>query len=230
MQKTYSKKRDSLQVYFDQTASKAWEALTNDTPVSRVRSLVRKGRQEMQNLLLSNIPESLSGISILDAGCGTGQLAQELGLRGARVVGVDVAPSLIEIARKRLPAELKERVTFKISDMKQDQGKFDYVILMDSLIHYSENDVLSVLQNLLKRTKKGLLFTLVPGNFLLKFKLAFGRIFPNGDRSPISSPLNTNTFIKKYKGPLSKTSKVEICSLGRVNKWFYTSEAFALKI
>jgi len=42
------------------------------------------------------------GERILDAGCGTGRLAQELAARGAEVTGVDVSPAMLEIARKKM--------------------------------------------------------------------------------------------------------------------------------
>jgi SAM-dependent methyltransferase len=41
--------------------------------------------------------------SVLDAGCGTGRLAQELDRRGVEVVGVDVDGSMIAAARRRRP-------------------------------------------------------------------------------------------------------------------------------
>jgi len=41
--------------------------------------------------------------SVLDAGCGTGRLAQELDRRGVEVVGVDVDASMIAAARRRRP-------------------------------------------------------------------------------------------------------------------------------
>jgi SAM-dependent methyltransferase len=41
--------------------------------------------------------------SVLDAGCGTGRLAQELDRRGVEVVGVDADGSMIAAARRRRP-------------------------------------------------------------------------------------------------------------------------------
>jgi magnesium-protoporphyrin O-methyltransferase len=38
---------------------------------------VRAGRDEMRNLLLSWLPDDLSGKRLLDAGCGTGAFAVE---------------------------------------------------------------------------------------------------------------------------------------------------------
>lgn len=46
----------------------------------------------------------VSGLTILDAGCGTGYLSQKLSGRGARVIGVDFSEKMIEIARAKSPA------------------------------------------------------------------------------------------------------------------------------
>ena len=54
----------------------------------------------MQRHILERIGENLSGKSILDAGCGTGNLAMDL-VAKCSVVAVDISPSLIKIARER---------------------------------------------------------------------------------------------------------------------------------
>jgi SAM-dependent methyltransferase len=41
--------------------------------------------------------------TVLDAGCGTGRVAIELARRGMTVVGADLAPAMLEVARERAP-------------------------------------------------------------------------------------------------------------------------------
>jgi ubiquinone/menaquinone biosynthesis C-methylase UbiE len=43
------------------------------------------------------------GMTYLDAGCGAGMAAQIAAGRGAQVFGLDAAPNLLEIARRRVP-------------------------------------------------------------------------------------------------------------------------------
>ncbi len=46
------------------------------------------------------------GREVLDVGCGTGRLAAVLSARGARIVGVDLEPSMLEVAAGRIPRRL----------------------------------------------------------------------------------------------------------------------------
>src|SRR5919199_1527942 len=42
----------------------------------------------------------VAGLRLLDVGCGSGYFAREMARRGARVTGVDLAPRMIEHARR----------------------------------------------------------------------------------------------------------------------------------
>ena len=210
--RTYSQNRDRIAEYFDKTGFRAWEALTTETPVSKIRLKVRESRERMRSRMLLHLLNDLTGKRILDAGCGAGQFSIELALRGANVLGIDISSNLIEIAKKRLPKNLKENAEFITSDMMQNHGSFDYVILMDSLIHYPEKDTVNILENLLKNTNEKILFTLVPSNFILTLKLMIGRLFPQSDRSPTLSPLNTKSFIEiSPSAPIISREKSTAC-------------------
>ena len=138
----YEQTLNRVETYFDQTATKTWEQLTSDVPISKIRQTVRAGREQMRALILSRIPEDLSGARILDAGCGTGLMTEELAKRGANVLAVDISPSLIRIAKKRLPYQLRNNVTFTSGDMLDPKlGEFDFVLAMDSLIYYGADEV-----------------------------------------------------------------------------------------
>jgi magnesium-protoporphyrin O-methyltransferase len=80
----YTTTRDRVETYFDRTATRTWERLTSDAPVSRIRQTVREGRDRMRALMLGQLPKDLRGARILDAGCGTGMMTEELAQRGRR--------------------------------------------------------------------------------------------------------------------------------------------------
>lgn len=48
----------------------------------------------------------LDGVRLLDVACGTGAVALEAARRGARVVGLDATPAMLEEARRRAGAEV----------------------------------------------------------------------------------------------------------------------------
>ena len=103
---SYNQTLSRVETYFDKTATKTWERLTSDAPVSRIRQTVRAGRDQMRAKLLSQLPNDLNGARVLDAGCGVGQVTQALVERGAHVTAIDISPSLIEIAQRRIPSSL----------------------------------------------------------------------------------------------------------------------------
>jgi len=178
-----------VETYFDRTATTTWERLTSDAPVSRVRATVRAGRDAMRAQMLARLPEDLNGVRVLDAGCGAGQMTAELAARGANVMAVDISPSLIEIARKRLPADHAARVTFAAGDMLDDaHGAFDYVLAMDSLIYYSALDIAAALNTLGARTANAIVFTVAPRTPLLMSMWRVGKLFPRSARPPIMVP------------------------------------------
>ena len=49
---TYEQRRGQIENYFDRTAAAAWEKLTSDAPVGRIRSSVRAGRDQMRSTLV----------------------------------------------------------------------------------------------------------------------------------------------------------------------------------
>lgn len=230
---SYRQRRAAIERYFDRTALDTWARLTSDVPVSGIRATVRAGRDRMRALLLDWLGEDLTGLRILDAGCGTGALAVEAARRGADVVGVDVSPSLIDIARERLPEDLGDlrsgSVTLMAGDMLAPElGRFDHVVAMDSLIHYEGGDVGAALEGLAARTSGSVLFTFAPRTRLLSVMHAVGRLFPRGDRAPAIEPL-AEARLRQF---IERSEALEGWSLARTERvvsGFYTSQAGCLR-
>src|SRR5579871_251968 len=159
----YVERRGELQLYFDRTAAAAWERLTSDAPVSRIRATVRAGRNRMRQLMLDLLPLRLNAQRVLDAGCGTGALAREVAARGASVVAIDLSPTLVQLARDREAAAGESGVEFRVGDMSEPAlGGFDHVLAMDSLIHYEVHDIVRLLAEWAPRTQRSILFTFAP--------------------------------------------------------------------
>jgi magnesium-protoporphyrin O-methyltransferase len=188
---SYERRRGELETYFDRTASDTWAKLTSDAPVGSIRATVRAGRDAMRSTLLSWLPDDLSGRRILDAGCGTGAFAVEAAKRGAEVIAVDLAGSLVDIARERLPETIgKGRIDFRVGDYADPSlGRFDHIIAMDSIIHYKPLDMAATLARLSVRCDRSMLFTIAPKTPMLSAMHLAGKLFPRSDRSPRIVPV-----------------------------------------
>lgn len=188
---TYTSRRSQIEDYFDRTAVQAWEQLTSDAPVGRIRTTVRAGRDKMRATLLSWLPQDLRGRRVLDAGCGTGALAVEAARRGADVVAIDLSPKLVELARQRIPSSLTSgSLDFRSGDMLDvSLGKFDHVVAMDSVIHYETKDAVSALSRLAERTSTSIAFTFAPRTPLLAAMISVGRLLPRSNRAPWLEPM-----------------------------------------
>jgi magnesium-protoporphyrin O-methyltransferase len=225
----YETRRGELATYFDRTAADAWARLTSDAPVSGVRATVRAGRDRMRETLLSWLPADLSGERLLDAGCGTGALSVKAARRGADVLAVDLAGTLLDLAAERLPSDLgKGRVTFEAGDMVDPgHGRFDRVVAMDSVIHYPAPEIVRLLEKLAGRTRRQILFTVAPRTPLLTVMHAAGKLFPRGDRSPAIEPVSPDRLAKL----IDESPTLDGWSLGRserITSSFYISQAMEL--
>ena len=226
---TYLERRGELKTYFDRTAVDAWAKLTSDAPLGRIRATVRAGRDEMRNTLLSWLPANMNGARLLDAGCGTGALSIEAARRGARVVAIDLSATLVSVARERIPADLdSSALEFRSGDMLDPKlGRFDFVVAMDSLIHYRTADTCRIMAGLAARTNVALLMTFAPRTPALSAMHAVGRLFPRGDRAPAIEPVAE----QKLRRLLLSDENLERWQLGRsrrVSCGFYKSHALEM--
>jgi 2-polyprenyl-3-methyl-5-hydroxy-6-metoxy-1,4-benzoquinol methylase len=83
------------------------------------------------------------GARVLDLACGTGRHSIELARRGFSVVGVDIAPHLLEVARHDAESGSVQDVSFLEADMRglEYEGEFDVVLnLNDGAIGYFETE------------------------------------------------------------------------------------------
>ncbi|MEM9171621.1 MAG: magnesium protoporphyrin IX methyltransferase [Pseudomonadota bacterium] len=227
---SYNQTRQKLTTYFDQTAARAWEQLTSDAPVSGIRRTVRAGRDEMLATLLDWMPDDLSGLRILDAGCGTGALSIEASQRGATVTAIDISPTLIDVAKARAAQlETGGDIEFLVGDMLDERlGQFDYVIAMDSLIHYEASDIRMSVASLAKRTAKAVLFTFAPRTPLLGAMHFVGRLIPQQQhRAPAIIPVAEQHLLSQLRDA-SELDQFRVRRKHRVSTGFYTSQALEL--
>ena len=124
------------------------------------RDLCQEGMVDMEALddLLDRL-DLKPGDTLLDLGCGAGGIAEYISDRtGARVTGIDISPSAIEVAQARTVAK-RDRLDFVIGDLNAldlQPNTFDAAISLDALYWVSDID----------RTLDDILASLRPGGQL----------------------------------------------------------------
>ena len=111
---------DRVRSYFDGAANRFDSIYRPDKSLAQqlVDGLFHGVMHRRYELTFELCGEDLTGKRVLDIGCGSGRYAIEMARRGAEVVGLDFAPTMIELARE-LSAEagVAERCHF-------EQGEF----------------------------------------------------------------------------------------------------------
>jgi len=140
------------------------------------------------------------------------------------VVAIDVAGSLVDVARNRAPAGLA--IDWRVGDMLDPAlGSFDHVVAMDSLIHYAAFDIADTVASLAERTRASLLFTFAPSTRPLVAMHAIGKFFPRADRAPAIEPVRER-LLRTLIGHAAPATRI---GRGvRVASGFYTSHALEL--
>jgi ubiquinone/menaquinone biosynthesis C-methylase UbiE len=93
-------------------------------------SIATQGERAAWDRILDLVLPNGRTLDALDVGCGTGFLSLELAARGHRIVGVDLAPSMLALARQKAAAQGRS-VRFEEADAENlpfRPASFDLVI------------------------------------------------------------------------------------------------------
>lgn len=137
-----------------------------------------------------NLLNNVQGKTVLDLGCGSGENVIVLVQRGAQVIGIDISPDLIDLAKRRaqeagIVADLRVRSAY-------DTGLPDHsvdVIFCIALIHHL--DILRVQREMARILREG-------GYIVLKEPILFSNTY---DRFRKLFPARMN--VSNYEHPLS---------------------------
>ena len=187
------------------------------------------GRRTFMRLLDEQIPDEAS---ILEVGCGTGQLSNFLALKEKRAVfAVDLSSKSLEAAVKFKKENRLNNVTFSQMDLFKPIFKpesFDFVIC-SGVLHHTRDPFLGF-QEISKFLKKGG-FTVIGlyntyGRIPLLFRRfiikTFGERFkfldPRLRSAALDSAEKRTWFMDQYKNPHESTH-----TIGEVSGWFKTA-------
>ena len=115
------------------------------------------------DIITSFLQDELSTCSIVDAGCGFGDLYfywQENGLHVKSYVGVDSVKNSIQICTERLP-----KISFTCKDvLKDDLPYADWYIASGTLNILNDFQTWLFLEKILAYSNKGIIFNILEGN------------------------------------------------------------------
>jgi SAM-dependent methyltransferase len=79
----------------------------------------------------------LAGKSVLDLGCGSGEVSVIAAELGGRVTGLDIVPAMIDIAKQLAAARgVSDRTSFRVSNFPEEQLEPADVVMMVGVIEY----------------------------------------------------------------------------------------------
>jgi 2-polyprenyl-3-methyl-5-hydroxy-6-metoxy-1,4-benzoquinol methylase len=129
------------------------------------------------------------GSQLLDAGCGTGQFALAFAMRGCRVTGIDIAPAMIDRARRHARADNVD-IEWRVGSIEQlvETRRYD-AIHARVVLQFVEN-VPETLKRFRRALKpNGRLFVSVPGALSPIYQNSWKRFFtPQGVNANFMAP------------------------------------------
>ena len=145
---------------FSKIASEWWNPEGKFKPLHKFNPIRIKYIKEniINNFKLKNKVKPLSGISILDIGCGGGLLSEPMARMGASVTGIDASDKNIKIAKLHSNKnKLKINYLCSSPEKIKVKKKFDVILNMEIVEHVENLDFfLKSCSSLLK--KNGLMF------------------------------------------------------------------------
>ncbi len=112
--------------------------------------------------LFAELVTDAGGGAVLDAGCGPGRVAGHLGRLGLEVRGIDLSPTMVEIARREHPAH--DFAVGSLLDLDVPDESLAGVLAWYSLIHVPPADQPRVLAELHRVLRPG-------GHLLMAFQI-----------------------------------------------------------
>jgi SAM-dependent methyltransferase len=107
------------------------------------RLVNRRFRRSMRERFALTVAgcDPAAGRTVIDVGCGPGYYAVTLASRGARVVGIDFAPAMIDLAVENAQTGgVADRCTFLVQDILdyQPPKPFDFAVVMGFMDYVAE--------------------------------------------------------------------------------------------
>lgn len=122
---------------FGKIAPQWWD---ENGPFKPLHQLNPTRMQFIRDALMSHFQRPLTGLSVLDIGCGGGLVAECLARLGANVTGIDASVEAIEVAKahaKESGLEITYRTT-SVEDLRDEGAQFQAVLALEIVEHVAD--------------------------------------------------------------------------------------------
>jgi 2-polyprenyl-6-hydroxyphenyl methylase/3-demethylubiquinone-9 3-methyltransferase len=172
---------------FDRLSATWWNPTGPMRPLHVVNALRQTHVLERIASYFGRDGESLSGLRILDVGCGGGLLSEPLARRGGQVVGIDASPGNVAAAQRHAASQ-GVAVDYRLGEPDQALGpaeSFDLVLALEVVEHVQDVAAFVgtvarhvapgglLLASTIDRTWKSFIFAIVGAEYVL-------RVLPRG--------------------------------------------------
>ncbi|XP_073022998.1 magnesium protoporphyrin IX methyltransferase, chloroplastic [Primulina eburnea] len=188
--------KEVVREYFNNDGFQRWRRIYGETDdVNKVQLDIRIGHSKtVENAMKMLLDEGpLNGVTVCDAGCGTGSMSIPLAKEGAVVAASDISAAMVAEAEKLAREELlqgKDDIspglvlpTFQAKDLESLDGKYDTVICLDVLIHYPQSKADAMIAHLASLAENRLILSFAPKTLYYNLLKRVGELFPGPSKA-----------------------------------------------
>ncbi|KAJ4838394.1 hypothetical protein Tsubulata_017422 [Turnera subulata] len=182
--------KEVVREYFNNSGFQRWRKIYGETDdVNRVQLDIRLGHSKtVENVMVMLKEEgSLNGVTVCDAGCGTGSLSIPLAREGAIVSASDISAAMVAEAQQQAMEQLGEGSEnipkFEVKDLESLDGKYDTVVCLDVLIHYPQSKADGMIAHLASLAENRLILSFAPKTFYYNLLKRIGELFPGPSKA-----------------------------------------------
>ncbi|PIA32802.1 hypothetical protein AQUCO_04300020v1 [Aquilegia coerulea] len=181
--------KEVVREYFNGNGFDRWKKIYGETDdVNKVQLDIRIGHSKTVDNVMKLLTEekSLEGVTVCDAGCGTGLLSIPLAKQGAIVSASDISAAMVAEAQQKAKEELADSAVqpkFEVRDLESLDGLYNTVVCLDVLIHYPQNKADAMIAHLASLAEERLILSFAPKTFYYDILKRIGELFPGPSKA-----------------------------------------------
>lgn len=174
--------------YFNSQGFDRWRRIYGSADdVNKVQRDIREGHQKTVDYVVGwfKADGDTPGMTVCDAGCGTGSLAIPLAQLGASVSASDISEKMVGEAKERAAEVLtsEQMPAFDAKDLEALDGSYHTVACLDVLIHYPQDKAADMIHHLSGLAEQRVILSFAPKNPFYMVLKRIGEFFPGPSKA-----------------------------------------------